>query len=68
MKKRYIVGVREVHLRHYAVTAKNEDEAKDLVNERGHEVTDLEFAEFSHELNRDTWFVEESTEETKPTT
>ena len=68
MKTRYIVGVREVHVSHYAVTAENEDEAKHLVNERGPEVTDLEFAEFSHELNRDTWSVEESTEETKPVT
>ena len=34
MKKRYIVGVREVHVRHYAVTAENEDEAMKLVRER----------------------------------
>ena len=60
MKKRYIVGVREVHVRHYAVMAENEEEAKDLVHERGPEVEDIEFGEFSHECNRETWSVEES--------
>ncbi len=68
MKKRYIVGVREVHLRHYAVTAENEDEAKDLVYQRANSVVDCEFSEYSHELDRDTWSVEESTEETKSVT
>lgn len=62
MKKRYIVGVRELHVRHYAVMAENEEEAKDLVHERGPEVKDLEFEEFSNELGRDTWSVEETSE------
>jgi len=66
MKKRYIVGVREVHVRHYAVTAANEEEAKELVNERASQVTDLDFCEYSHELDRDTWSVEERTKEAKP--
>ena len=65
MKKHYIVGVREVHLRHYAVMAENEEEAKDLVNGRAPDVEDLGFSEYAHELDRDTWSVEESTEETK---
>ena len=59
MKRRFIVGVREIHLRHYAVTAENEEQAKDLVNSRAPEVEDLGFEEFSHELGRDTWSVEE---------
>ena len=59
MKKRYIVGVREVHVRHYSVTAENEEEAKDLVKERAPCVTDLECEEYSHELDRTTWSVEE---------
>ncbi|MCX5758627.1 MAG: hypothetical protein NTU83_09005 [Candidatus Hydrogenedentes bacterium] len=46
MKKTYIVGVREVHARHYSVQAENEEEAKDLVDRRA-------------ELDRDTWSVEE---------
>lgn len=59
MKKSYLVGVREVHVRWYAVEAENEEEAKDLVNQRGPGVTDREFEEYSHELDRDTWSVEE---------
>lgn len=62
MKKRYIVGVREVHVRHYAVTAEDEEEAKDLVYERGPQVKDLEFGEFSHELDHDNWSVEDTSE------
>jgi len=67
MKKRYSVGVREVHVRFYAVTAENEEEAKDLVNERAPQVKDLDFLEYAHELGRDTWSVEESSTEAKPT-
>ena len=63
MKKRYLVGVREVHVRHYAVTAEDEEEAKDFVYERGPQVKDLEFEELSHELDRDTWSVENASEE-----
>jgi len=65
MKKRYIVGVREVHVRHYAVTAENEEQAKAFVNELAADVTDLEYEEYSHQMDRDTWSVEESTEEEK---
>jgi hypothetical protein len=61
MTKSYIVGVREVHVRHYMVKAKDEDQAREFVGGRGREVTDLEFSEFSHELSRDTWSVEEET-------
>jgi len=63
MKKRYNVGVREVHVRHYAVTAEDEEEARDLVHERGAQVKDLEFGEYSHELDRDTWSAEKASEE-----
>ena len=63
MKKTYIVGVHEVHVRHYSVTAENEEEAKDLVCQRADSVVDCDFSEYSHELGRDTWSVEESAEE-----
>ena len=66
MKKPFIVGVREVHARFYAVTAENEEEAKELVNERAPEVKDLGFSEYSHELNRETWSVERSIEKKTP--
>ena len=59
MKRAYIVGVREVHLRHYSVQAEYEEEAKDLVHQRADSVVDCEFSEYSHELDRDTWSVEE---------
>ena len=62
MTKSYIVGVREVHVRHYKVMAKDEEEARDLVDYQGPEVTDMEFLEYSHDLSRDTWSVEEETE------
>lgn len=66
MKKRFLIGVREVHARFYEVTAENEEEAKDLVNELAADVTDLEYEEYSHQMDRDTWSVEESTEDVKP--
>jgi len=59
MKKTYLVGVREVHVRHYSVKAENEERAKDLVYQRADSVVDCEFEEYSHELDRDTWSVEE---------
>ncbi|HEO72716.1 MAG TPA: hypothetical protein ENN80_15775 [Candidatus Hydrogenedentes bacterium] len=62
MKKTYIVGVREVHVRHYSVEAENEEDAKALVNQRAPGVVDLEFEEYSHELKPDTWSVEEQSE------
>lgn len=63
MLNSYLVGVREVHVRHYKVAAQGEDEAINLVRTRGSEVTDLEFSEYSHELGSDTWSVEEEKEE-----
>jgi len=66
MKKRYIVGVREVHVRHYEVTAENEEEAMELVDKRAPVVKDLGFSEYSHELDRGTWSVEESTKKENP--
>ena len=68
MKKGYVVGIREVHVRHYSVTAENEEEAKDLVYQRADSVVDCEFSEYSHELDRDTWSVEESSKEEEPDT
>lgn len=61
-KKTYLVGVREIHYRYYKVEAENEEQAKDLVHERGPEVEDIELSEFSHECGRETWSVEESAE------
>lgn len=61
----YIVGVREVHVRHFMVKAKDEDQARELVGNRGPEVTDLEFSEYSHELGCDTWSVENENEKEK---
>jgi hypothetical protein len=58
-ERTYLVGVREVHVRHYEVVAANPDAAKSLVSERGPEVTDIEFEEYSHELDPETWSVEE---------
>lgn len=57
-ERTYLVGVREVHVRHYEVVAANPDAAKSLVSERGPEVTDIEFEEYSHELGPETWSVE----------
>ena len=66
MKRSYIVGVREIHVRHYSVMAENEEEAKDLVGRNAPGVKDLEYEEFSHTLDSDTWSVEESTEGKEP--
>lgn len=59
MKKTYIVGVREVHVRHYEVKAHDPELARTLVILRAPEAVDLEFEEYSHELDPDTWSVEE---------
>ena len=62
MKKTYLVGVREIHLRFYSVQAESEGKARDLVNQRAPEVTDIEELEYSHELPQDTWSVEETSD------
>ena len=59
MKRRYMVGVREIHVRHYSVLAENEEQAKQLVYDRGDTVVDEEFEEYANEMGRDTWSVEE---------
>jgi hypothetical protein len=59
MKRTYIVGVREIHVRHYSVEAEDPEQAKTLVNDRAPGVVDLSFQEYSHELKPDTWSVEE---------
>jgi hypothetical protein len=61
MTKSYLVGVHEVHVRHYKVTANDEDEARDLVDYLGPEAIDIQFLEYSHDLSRETWSVEEET-------
>ena len=58
--KTFLVGVGEMHFRYYKVEAANKEQAKDLVHERGPEVQDIEFSEFSHECGRETWSVEEN--------
>lgn len=62
-KRPYLVGVREVHVRHYKVEAANPEDARSLVNQRAPEVVDVEFEEYSHELEPDTWSVEETKHE-----
>ena len=63
MKKTFIIGVREIHVRHFRVEAESESEAKELVRQRAPSATDLEFVEYSHELDSDTWSVEEDSNE-----
>lgn len=58
-KRTYVVGVREVHVRHYEVDAAGPEDAKAMVGDRGPEVTDIGFEEYSHELDPETWSVEE---------
>lgn len=60
--KPYTIGVREVHVRFYSVEAEDEEQAKELVHQRAPSVVDCEELEYSHELSRDTWSVEENTE------
>ena len=62
MKKTYLVGVREIHARYYSVDAENPDLARALVSKRAEGVVDLEWGEYSHELDSDTWSVEERSE------
>ncbi|MCC6489688.1 MAG: hypothetical protein IT364_19495 [Candidatus Hydrogenedentes bacterium] len=66
MKKTYLVGIREVHVRFFSVQANDPEEAKELVNRRAPEAVDLELLEWSHELKPDTWSVEETTGKENP--
>ena len=66
MKKRYRVGVRELHVRFYSVSAENDEEAKELVNQRAPCVVDEDFLEYANELGRDTWSVEEIPDKQSP--
>ena len=59
-EKTYIVGVREVHVRHYKVKADDPESAKALVSRRASEAVDLEFEEYSHELDPGAWSAEEN--------
>ena len=66
MKKSYIVGAREVHVRFYTVTAENEEKANELVNDCAPGVTDTDYQEYSHQMPPDTWSVEEQTQGLRP--
>ena len=63
MDKTYIVGVREVHVRFYSVDAEDPESAKAKVSDRAEGVVDRECLEYSHELERDAWSVEEIPEQ-----
>lgn len=58
--KKYLVGVREVHVSFREVTATSEDEAIQKVKDMDDEEV---YCEYSHTLDEDTWSVEESKEE-----
>lgn len=58
MSQEYVVGVREIHLRHYRVKAESEDQAKEMVQQSDDSVVDMDYEEFSHTLDSDTWTVE----------
>jgi len=64
MKRHWMVGIREIHVRFYSVHAQNEEEAKDLVHQRAPCVVDENFLEYANEMDRDTWSVEEIPENT----
>ena len=63
MNKKYVIGVREVNVRYYSVIADDPEQAKTLVNNRAEGVVDLDRGEYSHELGRGTWSVEETPHE-----
>lgn len=63
MKKKFFVGVREVHVRYYSVTANNPDEAKARIKGRHASAVDEQELEYSHEMEPDTWSVEECHDE-----
>lgn len=58
--KKYLVGVREVHVSFREVTASSESEAVQKVKDMDDEEV---YCEYSHTLDEDTWSVEESKEE-----
>jgi len=58
--KKYLVGIREVHVNTVEVLAESEEEAK--MKCRDGEFDEIEL-EYSHTLDPDLWTVEESTDE-----
>ena len=58
MTQEFIVGVREVHVRHYRVKAESEDQAKELVQQSDDVAIDIDHEEFSHVLDSKKWSVE----------
>ena len=60
--KTYTIGIAEVWYRSMKVNAENEEEAKNIIeqnlNDIQSSVIDLEYVEYSHELPKDQWIVE----------
>jgi hypothetical protein len=55
-KKKFIVGIREVHIRSIEVEAEDADEAINLANNKQEDELNIEY---SHCLSQDNWSVEE---------
>ena len=64
--KTYTIGIAEVWYRSMKVNAENEEEAKNIIeqnlNDIQSSVIDLEYVEYSHELPKDQWIVENKEE------
>ncbi len=56
LKKKYIVGIREVHVSSREVWANSPEDAKEIA---GEDLDTEVMLEFSHVLDSDTWTVEE---------
>lgn len=54
--KKYLVGIREVHVRHVEVEAMSEEEAKNVTETYAD--TDM-YLEYSHDMNKGLWSVRE---------
>lgn len=58
--KKYIVGIREVHVNYVEVLAENPSQALIIASNKGLFIDDaLINLEYSHDLDRSTWTVEE---------
>jgi len=55
--KKYIVGIKEVHIQEYEIEAKNEQDAKERAGMEGELLEDC--FEYSHSLESETWTVKE---------
>lgn len=61
--KKYLVGIREVHVNTVEVLAESEDDAKQKAKVAAAEDNSLGI-EYSYTMDKDCWRVEESTDET----